>query len=115
MQTGSVLTGEIEGGGGGFGSGGELGTPITDGKVNGDKVSFKSGNGAYAGTIKGDTIELTKTIDLGWLRRMMAQPAQPTGERPAVGPAPDGSDPSFDRPKMSGPPTVSLVLQRAPR
>jgi hypothetical protein len=56
-----------------------------------------------------------KTIDLGWLRSLMVTPAEPAGEKPAIGPAPDGSDPSFDRPPMSGPPTVPLVLQRVQR
>jgi beta-galactosidase len=110
-----VLTGQVEGGGGGFLGGGEAATPITEGKVDGGKVSFKSGNGTYVGTVKGDRIELTKTIDLGWLRGMMAHPAEPKGEKPAVGPAPDGSDPSFDLPPMNGDPTVPLVLQGAQR
>jgi beta-galactosidase len=115
IQSGSVLTGQVEGGGGGFLGGGEAATPITEGKVDGGKVSFKSGNGTYVGTVKGDRIELTKTIDLGWLRGMMAHPAEPKGEKPAVGPAPDGSDPSFDLPPMNGDPTVPLVLQGAQR
>jgi beta-galactosidase len=115
IQNGSVLTGQVEGGGGGFFGGGDAPTPITDGKVDGDNVSFKSGNGTYVGTIKVDRIELTKTIDLGWLRSMLAPPAEQTGEKPAVGPAPDGTDPSFDLPPRSGPPTVLLVLHRAQR
>jgi beta-galactosidase len=115
IQNGSVLTGQVEGGGGGFFGGGEAATPITDGKVDGDGVSFKSGNGTYVGTVKVDRIELTKTIDLGWLRSMLAPPAEQTGEKPAVGPAPDGTDPSFDLPPRSGPPTVPLVLHRAQR
>jgi beta-galactosidase len=115
VQRGSILTGEVEGGGGGFLGGGEGGMPITDGKIDGNAVSFKAGNGTYVGTVKGDRIELMKTIDLGWLRSLMVTPAEPAGEKPAIGPAPDGSDPSFDRPPMSGPPTVPLVLQRVQR
>ena len=114
IQNGTVLTGQIEGEGG-FLDGGEAGGRITDGKVDGDNVSFKSGNGTYVGKIKGDRIELTKTIDLGWLGRMMARPAEQAGEKPAIGPAPDGTDPSFDLPPMSGPPAVPLTLQRARR
>ena len=115
MQDGNRLTGQIENGGGGFLDGGEAGSQITEGKVDGDKVSFKSGNGTYVGTIKGDRIELTKTIDLGWLRGMLTRPAEQTGEKPTIGPAPDGSDPSFDIPPISGPPTVPLTLHRAQR
>jgi beta-galactosidase len=78
-------------------------------------VSFKAGNGSYVGTVKGDRIELTKTVDLGWLAKMLAPPAEQPSEKPAVGPAPDGLDPSFDLPPMSGPPTVPIVLQRVQR
>jgi beta-galactosidase len=117
VQRGSELTGHVEQGDAGFlgGGGGMAGTPITDGKVGGENVSFKAGNGTYAGTVKGDRIELIKTVDLGWLSKMLARPADQTGEKPAVGPAPDGSDPSFDLPPMSGPPTVPLVLIRSQR
>jgi beta-galactosidase len=117
IQSGSALTGQVEGGGGGFLGGGEAGTPITDGRVDGSAVSFKfkSGNDTYVGILKGDRIELTKTVDFGWLRSLLAHPAEQVGEKPAVGPAPDGSDPSFDLPPMTGSPTVPLVLQRAQR
>jgi beta-galactosidase len=117
VQSGGVLTGQVEDGGAGFlgGGGGVAGTPITDGKVNGENVSFRAGNASYAGMVKGDRIELTKTVDLGWLSIIFGHPAEQIGERPAIGPAPDGSDPSFDLPPMSGPPTVPLVLRRAQR
>jgi beta-galactosidase len=114
VQKGNILTGQMEGGGGGF-LGGAGDGPVTEGKVEGDHVSFKSGNGTYAGTISGDRMELQKTVDLGWLGGMLARKAEPEGQRPAIGPAPDGSDPSIDVPPMSGPPVVPVVLQRSKR
>jgi beta-galactosidase len=114
VQKGNVITGQMEGGGGGFLGGADDG-PVTEGEVDGEHVFFKSGNGTYAGTIKGDRMELQKTIDLGWLGEMLAHKAQTGGERPAIGPAPDGSDPSIDVPPMSGPPVVPVVLQRSQR
>ncbi|WP_433970956.1 beta-galactosidase GalA [Tunturiibacter lichenicola] len=115
LQKGNILTGQMEGGGGGFGDGGSSGGPVTDGKVDGDRVSFKSGNGTYVGTIKGDRMELQKTIDLGWLGDLLSKKTETGGERPAIGPAPNGSDPSIDVPPMTGPPVVPVVLLRSPR
>ena len=115
VQQGNALTGEMEGGGGGFVDSGSSGGPVLEGKVDGQHVSFKAGNGTYVGTIQGDRMELKKTIDLGWLGAMLAHKADSAGERPAVGPAPDGSDPSIDIPPMDGPPVVPVVLQRTQR
>ena len=115
VQKGNLLSGQMEGGGGGFIGGGSSDAPITDGKVNGNHVSFKCRNDSYEGTIKGDLMDLQKTIDLGWLATLMSHKTEPAGDRPAIGPAPDGSDPSFDAPPMSGPPVVPLVLQRSHR
>ena len=114
VQRGNSLTGQMEGGGGGF-IGGSSGAPVADGKVDGDHVSFRCANDTYAGTIKGDRMELQKTIDLGWIAELLARKAEPAGEKLAIGPAPDGSDPSFDVPPMSGPPVVQVVLQRSQR
>lgn len=114
VQKGNMLTGQMEGDPGGF-VGGAGDGPVTEGKVDGNHVFFKAGNGAYIGLIKGDRMELQKTIDLGWLGEMLVQKAEPGGERPAIGPAPNGSDPSFDVPPMSGPPVVPVVLQRSQR
>jgi len=114
-QDGSTLTGSVEGGSISFFGGSDAPVAITDGKVDGDSVSFKAGTSTYKGTIKGGQLELVKTIDLGFLSGLMAHPKAVTGERPAVGPPPDGSDPSFDMPDISGPPSVPLVLQRAQR
>ena len=89
--------------------------PITEGIADGDKVSFKAANSSYTGTIKGDHLDLTRTIDLSFLGDMMPRPAVPSGEKPAIGPPPDGTDPSFDMPDISGPPRIPLVLQKAKR
>jgi len=114
-QDGSTLTGSVEGGSISFFGGSDAPVPITEGKVDGESVSFKAGTSTYAGTMKGGQLELVKTIDLGFLSGLMAHPKAASGERPAVGPPPDGSDPSFDMPNISGPPSVPLVLQRAQR
>ncbi len=114
-QSGSVLSGTVEGSSNNFLGGTDAPLPIVEGKVQGDQVSFKSGRTTYSGMIKGDRIELVKTIDLGFLAGLMAHPKEATDDKPAIGPAPDGSDPSFDVPAMNGPPQVTLVLERAQR
>jgi beta-galactosidase len=83
----------VEGGGGGRGGGGDAPVAIEDGKVDGAKVSFRAGNVTYAGAVKGDQIELERTGGAAFGGRRPA-PAEPTGPRPAIGPPPDGSDPS---------------------
>jgi beta-galactosidase len=107
-QEGNKLTGAMEGGGGGFFGGSDAGIPITDGKVDGKSVYFKAGNNTYSGSLDGDQIELQRTVELGF---SLAQPETPTGPRPAVGPPPDGSDPSRN-PNMRSPTSISVVLHR---
>ncbi len=111
-QSGSSLTGSVEGSAGRFfGMGGENPATIQDGKVDGDKVSFKAGNTTYSGTVFNDQIELQRAggFNFGSSR----EAAAPAGPRPAIGPAPDGTDPSrgvgFRR--EAGP----MVLRRANR
>jgi beta-galactosidase len=93
-QNGTALTGAIEGGGGGRG-GGETPVAIEDGKVDGANISFRAGNATYTGTLKGDQIELQRSggVPAGG-RGGRGAPTEPAGPRPAVGPPPDGSDPS---------------------
>jgi len=110
-QEGNTLTGSVEGTGGGFFGGGDTPTPITEGKVDGDNVFFKAGNSTYSGMLKGDQIELQRTIDFGF--RMPEAPPAPTGPRPAIGPPPDGSDPSIGG--GFGRPLIPLVLHRVDR
>ncbi len=93
-NNGDNLTGTVEGGGGGGSGGNDASTPTEEGKVNGDQVSFKTGNGMFSGTLKGDRIELQRTM--------------------APGTPPDGSDPSRN-PKMRSPASIPVVLRRVQR
>jgi beta-galactosidase len=99
-QNGNGLTGTVEGGfggrgGGGGGGGGEAPAAIENGKVDGASVSFTAANVTYTGTVKGDSIELQRTGGFGMGGRGgRGAPAEPAGSRPAIGPPPDGSDPS---------------------
>ncbi len=45
----------------GFSGGSDVPTPIMEGKVDGDHITFKVGNSTYAGTVKGDRIELERS------------------------------------------------------
>jgi len=84
-QDGGDLTGTIEGGGRG-----DLPVEIRDGKVDGSKISFTAGIVNYTGTVKGDSIELERAggapprRGTNWLKDSAL----------AIGPPPDGSDPS---------------------
>jgi beta-galactosidase len=110
-QDGNKLTGAVEGASVGFFGGNDTPSPIEDGKIEGTSVSFKAGTNTFTGTIKGDQIELERGINLGF--RMPAV-QEPTGPRPAIGPPPDGSDPSFNI-SIRRPPTVPMVLRRVER
>jgi beta-galactosidase len=92
-QNGNAISGDVEaaGGGGFFGSPGGV---IEAGKIDGANLSFKAGNTTYSGTLNGDRLEL-KRIVAPSRRPGMASPQEPTRPRPAVGPPPDGTDPSF--------------------
>lgn len=84
-QEGNILTGSVEGGGGDFP------IPVEEGKVDGNNVSFKAGNTVYTGMLMGDRLELQRTGGFGGPPR----PAATTmGRRLAIGPPPDGTDPS---------------------
>jgi beta-galactosidase len=89
-QEGGVLIGLVESSGGG--RLGPAGGPIEDGKVEGSSISFRTGATTYNGTINGDKIELQRS---GAPARRRGGTVAATGPRPAIGPPPDGSDPSF--------------------
>lgn len=110
-QNGNTLTGSVEGEGGGFFGGSDTPTPIEDGVVNGSDVSFKAGNSTYAGRLRSERIELDRTISM---RFHMPTPQKESGERPAIGPPPDGSDPSFGN-HFRMPSAVPVVLRRVER
>jgi beta-galactosidase len=109
-QDGSKLTGTVEGGAGFFG-GDDVPSPIVEGRVDGDRVAFKSGNSNFTGLLKGDRIELQRLVNLPW-----ETPTPPKEEpgRPAIGPAPDGSDPSIDV-SWQMPSSIPVVLHRVER
>jgi hypothetical protein len=121
-QNGSALTGLLEtSGGGGFGPGGgaAAGGPIEDGKIDGSGISFRAGNTTYTGTISGEQIELRRTGGPGRGGRGGVPPAAETGPRPAIGPPPAGTDPSFGAGGggrgRGGQATAPVVLRRASR
>jgi beta-galactosidase len=109
-QNGSSLTGTVEGEGGFF-SGGESPTPIEDGKVDGKNVSFKAGNSTYSGTISGGRLELQRKIEIPF---HMPHIEAPAGPQPAIGPPPNGSDPSFNS-SFHLPSGIPVVLHRVER
>ncbi len=106
-QDGSKLTGTVEGIAGFFG-GDDVPIPIVEGTVNDDQVAFKSGDSNFKGTIKGDRIELQRSLNLPW---ETPKPPKEDPNRPAIGPAPDGSDPSFDS-TWEVPSSIPVVLRR---
>jgi beta-galactosidase len=109
-QDGNALTGSVEGGNGGFFGGSDVPAAITEGKVDGDRISFKAGTTAYSGTLKGDQLDLQRSMSLGFPIPKPA--AESPGSRPAVGPPPDGSDPSINASwRRSG--GMPLLLRRA--
>jgi beta-galactosidase len=103
QEGGGTLKGSLESaggggfGGGGFGGGGGAGGPIQDGRVDGANVSFRVGMTTYTGTVSGDRIELQRSGGFGGRggRGGPGAPAADAGPRPAIGPPPDGTDPSF--------------------
>jgi len=107
QQNGGSLSGTVEGLGGGWFGGEDVPTPITEGKVDGDKVSFKAGSNAYSGEIKGGELNLKRTMKLPW---DLPKPPAEDPNRPAVGPAPDGSDPSIG--SFNIPEYIPVVLRR---
>ena len=116
-QNGGALTGTIEGGGRG-----ETPVAIEEGKVDGDNISFRAGNVTYAGMLKGDQIELQRSGGAPFGGRAgRGASTEPAGPRPAVGPPPDGSDPSsraFFAGRgggRGGPAPAPLVIVRAKR
>jgi len=111
QQDGGSLNGTVEGAGSNFTGGMDVPSPVIDGKVNGDTVSFKAGNSTFEGSLKGDRMELKRSVNLGWAMR---KPPAPEPGAPAIGPAPDGSDPSIDM-SWFGRGMPLLVLERASR
>jgi beta-galactosidase len=112
IQNGGTLTGRLEAPAAGFGpGGGAVGGPI-EGTVDGDKISFRVGATTYTGKLNGEQIELRKTTP-PWPGAAAARPAE-MGPKPAIGPPPDGSDPSLGG-FRNGNVQPLIILRRASR
>jgi beta-galactosidase len=107
-QEGNNLAGTVEGGNGGFFGGDDVPVQVTDGKVDGNTISFKAGRSTYSGSLKGDQIELQPKTNFGF---PIPKISESPGPRPAIGPPPDGSDPSINFAGF-GRPGASIVLRR---
>jgi beta-galactosidase len=110
VQDGGRLTGTVEGSGGFFG-GDDQPVPIVEGVAEGDRVAFKSGVNAFEGRVAGDRIELQRSVRLPF---GAPRPPAEDPDRPVIGPAPDGTDPSIDFGGLSAP-SLPLVLKRSGR
>ena len=111
-QQGSAIGGSVEAPSGFFGDGGA--GEIKDGKIDGANLSFRAGSTTYTGTVSGEQIELRRSMPPIFERKDPAAGAA-AGPRPAIGPPPDGTDPSIagmDFGSLTPPP---LILRRATR
>ena len=107
QQDGGKLAGSVEGLGGGWFGGDDVPTPITEGKVDGDHISFKAGNNSYTGELKGSELQLRRSMKMPW---EMPKPTPEAPGRPAIGPPPDGTDPSIGN--FNLPEYIPVVLHR---
>ncbi len=111
-QEGNAITGSVEAPAGFFSDGGA--GEIRDGKLDGANLSFRAGGTTYTGRVTGAQIELRRSMAPIFERKDPAAGGS-AAPRPAIGPPPDGSDPSFpamDFGSMAPPP---LILRRANR
>jgi len=112
VEDGGKLSGTAEGVSGGWAGGADPAIPLTDATIDGNQVSFKVANMAFTGKVNGDRIELARTFNFPPRKSF---PIPPSDEpKPAIGPAPDGSDPSFTPGRRPMAP-VAVVLLRAQR
>jgi beta-galactosidase len=111
VQNGSTLTGTLEAPAGGFGPGAGAGPGPIEGTIEGRNITFHVGTTTYSGTANGERIELRRTAP----PRPGASTARSadTGPHPAIGPPPDGSDPSLNFGRGQAQPPI--VLRRASR
>jgi beta-galactosidase len=108
VQKGSTLTGALEGPPAAFGP---ATTGAIQGTVEGSRVQFKVGTTTYEGSLTGDRLELRRSSPPRF--GATAPPAAETGQRPVIGPPPQGTDPSLGG--FRGGPQPQLVLRRSPR
>ncbi|HZP06235.1 MAG TPA: beta-galactosidase GalA [Terracidiphilus sp.] len=112
FQQGDKLTGSAEGFGLSWAGGNDSAASIEEGLASGNKVGFRIGEIEYSGTIDNDRIELTRSFRAP--RRPLPNPTELADKSLAIGPAPDGSDPSRG-PNARLQPSQSLVLRRVQR
>lgn len=109
-QQGSQLTGAAEGAGNSWAGGNDTPAQIEEGKVDGVKISFRVAGTSYTGTLMGDWLELRR-VQPQWGGGGRPNPLELKDKSLAIGPAPDGSDPSgmpSRRPRVDMP----FVLRR---
>jgi beta-galactosidase len=76
-------------------------------------VAFKSGINTFEGKVKEDQIELQRSVNIPF---SMPTPKKEASNGPAVGPAPNGSDPSMDFSDFGNVgQSMSVVLKRSER
>jgi beta-galactosidase len=115
-QDGNKLTGSVEGKTTRFEGVLDQPVAIDAGQVDAAQIIFKTVNASYTGVIDGDELRLQRTLELGGLRALAAQPSPGTGEkRPAIGPPPDGMDPSLASALAQFTAPQPVVLRRVKR
>jgi len=115
-QQGTVLTGSVEGMGGSWAGGNDSAQHIEEGKVEGNAISFKLGGTTYSGTLGSDRIECVRSPGRGGPGRTRPNPLELADKSLAIGPAPDGADPSSGSGGPGRPQTIPpLVLRRVNR
>lgn len=116
-QDGGALTGEVDEIGDGFFNFTAGSRVVEDGKVEGAAVSFRVGTTKYSGVFNGDRLDLSSTSGLPFGGGSLGdRPKPPDGPQPAIGPAPDGSDPSLPAELFTGLfAPKPIVLQRVRR
>ena len=111
-QDGGKLTGSAEGFGGSWAGGNDSPTPVEDGSVEGNKLSFRIAGTTYSGTLDGDRMELVRSAPSNL--RARPDPLEVADRSLAIGPAPEGADPSrgpLTRPQ----PIQPFILRRVNR
>jgi beta-galactosidase len=83
------LDGSIEGVAGGFFSGTDASIQLANRSIDGRSLAFMAGDMHFVGTVVGDQIELKQEFDQASTHEEVK-----SDHRPAIGPPPDGSDPS---------------------
>jgi hypothetical protein len=111
-QDGGTLTGTVEGSGGVFADASRPPLAIEEGKLDGNRITFKAGNIPFSGTLTGEQIEIfQRTSPPAGMEG--PPPETPAGEDVAIGPPPDETDASR-RPAIFFPP-APFLLRRAQR